>query len=535
MTSQAMTTVLDPMTPIHQALEAMGEASLAKLVFPEAPGTQAPLWVRRSDLWRMRDMGLSMVPVEAVGVPDLNEFTDIAHATPLRVERQQQLSHYFPRAFVAALYELQPLFREMSLEGYVVGGLIRDMFLRPDPFRAVPDVDIVVIGDAIATCQALADRSPNLTLEETFPQFGTAKLRYRGEIEMDVASSRHEVYPTCGALPVVDAMGVPLALDVQRRDFTINALVLAIHDLGTVLDHTQGLEDIAQFQLRALHPATFFEDPSRLLRAMKFAARYDMGLTPDTEQLIQSFMRYGAAYYKGGGDRIKAELKAFVCAEESDCKRYWLQQFAQMGWIRVVQMTGADWPFEALGQRWCQLSLQLDQWRGAVAKVTPMSMDLVWQLFLVPVFSVLPEAQREPAMDRLGLDRHRREAVHQAIALERGLVLTGIALDSPPSAIYDVMHCKPLASLIWASLMAAPATEVEGAHNLLDTTAVLLQALTRYQTRWRLVKPELNGDDLIALGVPEGEAVGQTLRRLTRARLDGQIRTREDEIAYIKR
>ena len=559
MLTQVVVPVFQASIPIADLLKQWGDDSVARLSDSQHHETDLPLWVRHQDLVQMMKMGLGSLPAEAVGVPDLEEFSDIINISPTQIDRQKQLSRYFPRFFVAALYELQPLFRELSIEGYVVGGLVRDMFLRPDPFREVPDVDIVVIGDAIAMCEVLAQRSTNLELGETYSQFGTAKLLYRGQVAMDIASSRHEIYPQSGALPIIDNMGVPLALDVLRRDFTLNALALSIHDLGTVLDYTDGLEDIAQYQLRALHPATFFEDPSRLLRAMKFAARYDLSLSQDTEHLIRNFMHWGAEHYKGGGERIKAELRAFLTAEESDCKRYWLSYFAKSGWARVIHMSSIDWPGGLLADQWSQLSDQLSLWQGPLGKITPMTEDLRWELFLVPLIGVLPVSQREQTMERLALKRQKREAIHQALTLQNRLVSKGVSVESPPSVIYDLMHNQPITSLVWACLMAAyplPKKEVAEASEtaqsskalLFDSalvpgtevklppeemTTVLLQALFRYEARWKHIKPELNGADLIELGVPEGEAVGQVLRQLTHARLDGKVRTRDEEVEFV--
>ena len=148
------------------------------------------------------------------------------------------------------------------------------------------DVDVTLEGDAIALADFLTEHSRNFRVMERYPEFGTAKVQYKDSLSFDFASTRRETYAHCGAMPMVVERGVPLMNDVIRRDFTVNTLAFSIHDLGQVLDYVNGLDDIQKRVLRVLHPVSFFEDPSRILRALKFCARFDLTLSPETERLM---------------------------------------------------------------------------------------------------------------------------------------------------------------------------------------------------------------------------------------------------------
>jgi tRNA nucleotidyltransferase (CCA-adding enzyme) len=158
---------------------------------------------------------------------------------------------------------------------YLVGGAVRDLLLG----RGRSDIDLVVEGDAAA----LASRLGADVVEHE--RFATAKVRLDGH-QIDIAAARAETYPHPGALPVVEpAAGIEA--DLGRRDFTINAMALTLGGKPRLIDPHGGRGDLEHGLLRVLHGGSFEDDPTRAIRAARYAARLGFGLEKETERLLR--------------------------------------------------------------------------------------------------------------------------------------------------------------------------------------------------------------------------------------------------------
>ena len=176
---------------------------------------------------------------------------------------------------------------------------MRDLLLG----RPRADLDVVVEGDA----GALARRLGGEILEHE--RFATAKAMLDGT-ELDLATSRGEAYPAPGALPEVRP--APLREDLARRDFTINAMAVPLQGKTVLIDPHGGREDLAAGRLRVLHPGSFVDDPTRALRAARYAARFDFTIEPRTETLLRA-----ADLSTVSEDRKRAELLRIAAEPEA--------------------------------------------------------------------------------------------------------------------------------------------------------------------------------------------------------------------------
>lgn len=177
---------------------------------------------------------------------------------------------------------------------YYVGGVVRDELLGRKSF----DVDIVFEGNAIEHCSQFGE------VVRVNPDFGTVRVNVGG-VEVDFASTRSETYPRAGHLPVVDKIGCSLKEDVLRRDFTVNALAKSVKT-GEIVDYTGGLADIEGKVLRVLHDQSFIDDPTRIIRALKFSVRFGFALEEKTRRLQEEYLaniNYDTCY-----KRIKKEV-----------------------------------------------------------------------------------------------------------------------------------------------------------------------------------------------------------------------------------
>jgi tRNA nucleotidyltransferase (CCA-adding enzyme) len=180
---------------------------------------------------------------------------------------------------------------------YLVGGAVRDLLLNLEPVN----LDFAVEGDAVELGRRLGGEI------RTHDRFATATVHADG-LELDLATARSESYPEPGALPEVRP--ATLTEDLARRDFTLNAMAVPLAGDPELIDPHGGLEDLERGVLRVLHDGSFTDDPTRALRAARYAARYGFELDPDTEKLLRE-----AGLATVSSDRVDAELRKLAAEE----------------------------------------------------------------------------------------------------------------------------------------------------------------------------------------------------------------------------
>jgi tRNA nucleotidyltransferase (CCA-adding enzyme) len=181
---------------------------------------------------------------------------------------------------------------------YLVGGVVRDLLLG----REVADLDVAIEGDA----EALMDL-PGFSLERE-ALFLTGRLE-QGDVKIDVVQARAENYPAPGALPEVRPASI--GEDLARRDFTLNALAFPLSGERHLIDPHAGLDDLRAGLLRVLHERSFVDDPTRALRAARYAARFGFELEPETERLLRD-----TDLSTVSEDRIDNELRRIAAEDD---------------------------------------------------------------------------------------------------------------------------------------------------------------------------------------------------------------------------
>ena len=180
-------------------------------------------------------------------------------------------------ALAAAYPELAEVAAAAPDPVYLVGGAVRDLIRG----QGRADIDLVVEGDPAALAAALG-AEPVVS----HSRFGTMKVDWNGE-EIDLAASRRERYARPGALPTVE-LGAPIRTDLARRDFTVNAMAIPLADPEDLLDPYDGQVDLRAGLLRVIHDRSFVDDPTRAIRAARYAARFDFELEAGTEALLRA-------------------------------------------------------------------------------------------------------------------------------------------------------------------------------------------------------------------------------------------------------
>jgi tRNA nucleotidyltransferase (CCA-adding enzyme) len=363
---------------------------------------------------------------------------------------------------------------------FIVGGTTRDLLLGLDPL----DLDVVVDGPLTGIVQALG---PPLRASD---QFETATVMLGG-LRCDLARSRSETYPRPGALPQVRP--APIDDDLRRRDFTVNAIALTISGgrAGALVSAPGALEDLDRGRLRVLHQLSFRDDPTRLLRMARYAARLRFAVDTSTYALVSEAVSLGALRTVAA-PRVGAELR--LLAAEPD-------PVAALTALAPYGLDAAIEPGFGLDGREptaSALALLGDGGdRGALA--------------LAVASLGIEHAGRADFLGRLGFDAARRELI--------------VAIAGTAARLAPRLRRARAASSVAAVVGGAPveAVALAGALGATDNARRWIEQL-------RFVTLSIGGGDLLAAGVPGGPAVGAGLRAALSAKLDGRVGDRAGEL-----
>lgn len=372
---------------------------------------------------------------------------------------------------------------------YLVGGAVRDLTLG----LAVTDLDLVVDGLAPAFSQRLADNLGGRAIIHS--RFGTASIIWetKSGARVDLVTARREVYPHPGGLPQV--FPGTIYDDLARRDFAVNAMAwpLTGDDSGLLAPHG-GAADLNQRLIRILHPASFIDDPTRLLRAARYEQRLGFQLERDTESRLRDAIAQGCINTVSG-DRLRHEV-ARIFAESQPGPP--LLRAAELGILSAIHPA---WGYADGLRQWAENG-------PAIVKETGLSNPSERLTWLAALAYPLSEGEGAGLIGRLNMPKSWAAVVRDTLALrEQERAIADRAL--PSSGLCNLL----------AGRSPAAVTAVVG----LTDSAAAGRALRRYLTELRQIVPALRGEDLLALGVPPGPPVGEVLAQLRAARQDGQV------------
>ncbi len=350
---------------------------------------------------------------------------------------------------------------------YVVGGAVRDLLLGRRPH----ELDFVVEGDAVAVARRAAERIGGRVT--AYERFGTATVAAPGAT-FDVTAARRERYPRPGALPEVE-LGASLREDLERRDFTVNAIALHLAD-GRLLSLPGAEEDLAARRLRVIHDGSFRDDPTRMLRLARYAARLGFEPDPDTDALVDPALLPTVT-----GSRLGAELRLLLREPQPAA----LLALERHGLGRAL-----------LGD---EFSVDPEVVTRAQALTPPDA-----RADLVALAATIPGAVG-PRLDHLAFPAAERDVVARAAA----------ASPLRPSADVD----------LWRLLRREPAEVVAVAGARGDAAPA-----RRWLDEVRHRRLAITGDDIVAAGL-SGPAVGEALDAATAAMLRGEAPGREEQLA----
>ena len=395
----------------------------------------------------------------------------------------------------------------LGVKAYAVGGFVRDLLLRRDNL----DIDIVIEGgDGIAFANEFAARR-GLKVRPHH-RFRTAVVVFPDGFKMDVATARLEYYERPGALPTVEESS--LKLDLYRRDFIINTLAVSLNPgkFGELIDFFGAQKDIKEKVIRVLHNLSFVEDPTRMLRAVRFSEKFGFKIGKHTLNLIKNSVRIDVFTHLSG-PRLLDELRN-ILEEEAAYKP--IRRLHELGLLGLIHRS-ILWDSER--EHFLERAVETLTWHQLLYM---KEMPERWLVLFLSLTDTLNEQEYEGLIARLLISGRKRCRVlgNRSDGL-RALGRLELGLVKKNSEIYDLFSATPLEIILY--LMAKAKGE--------ETR----RSLSTYITRLRETRPMLTGTDLKALGVEEGASIGEVLRELLKKRLDNELITKEDEVAFVKR
>lgn len=392
----------------------------------------------------------------------------------------------------------------LGMKAYLVGGVVRDLVMRGENL----DVDIVVEGDGIRFAETFAEEQGARV--RPHHKFGTAVMVFPDGFKIDIATARVEYYLKPAALPTVEYSS--LKQDLYRRDFSINTLAVRLSPagFGELIDFFGAQRDIKEKVLRVLHSLSFVEDPTRILRAMRFERRFGFTVSKHTLNLIRNAVRLDLV-----GRIPKPRLFNELCLI--------LQEEDPVGIFRRLSGLGLGPSLHpALTLDKAQLSL-LGETQEVLAWFSLLFLEEKvekWAVLFLALLDALPGADAKRFAKDLGARSRVREWVR--IGKDEGESVL-LRLTSTPSVSRKMIHdiLSPLPTEVILYLMAR------------SKHPDIKRYISLYFTQLKNVRIQVKGEDLLALGYRPGPRYKEIFDLLLEHKLAGELRSKEEEIALL--
>ena len=382
---------------------------------------------------------------------------------------------------------------DSGVEPYLVGGAVRDALLGQRP---TGDLDITLVGADAATFAQIA-RTVDGRISKS-SQFNTARLEV-GDRAVDLTMARAETYPQPGSLP--DVRPGTLIEDLARRDFSVNAMAVSLSEdcWGSLSDPHGGREDLRRGQIRTLHEGSFRDDATRILRAARYAARLSFDLDDSTRRSLEGSIRFLSTI---SAVRFRNELE-----------RIFLEALNASTTLRM-----------------------LDRW-GSLSAIHPAIRieSAVWHRFGQESWNLPPGSRVTVGFAVLGAGLRVSDAAGVAVRLGLGSLNGRVLAESADLAgrLRETSPAEMSNSQLAEMLDPYHRHAVDGC--ALASTGEVSERVGQYLDELRDMRPDLDGNDLVNMGVPHGPEVGRILRILRAAKLDGLVRTWDDECTMVMR
>ncbi len=452
--------------------------------------------VTRTDLLRLMKEEIIKMPRFANEKAEIAGFFKSRNVADLLKDR-------LPEYYFNLLKEIGVIADELELNAYVVGGFVRDLLMKNENF----DVDVVVEMDATILAKEFAKRKNGRIA--THDKFKTAVVILKDGTRVDFATARTEYYTMPASAPEVEASSIKN--DLFRRDFTINAMAIKINNksFGLLLDFYGGQRDIIDRKIRVLHNLSFIDDPSRGLRAIRFAVRYNFEIGPHTNKLLKHAIHL-RLFDKIVGNRLFLETK-YILSEEN-----YLEAIKMMTNYGIMKFYIDKFKLDDL-----KISIFENFERYLIWHSVQCDKHIEPYLVrLMILFSDLKLSEFQTVCDRFELSKDTKKDIvsgfgkskHIANKIKKSKSLKRSEI------FYLFEGLKEEYLLFTASLLGDEFEDL----------------IRDYMTEIRAVKLEIDGNDLKKIGIPPSKIYQDIFKQLTILKLDGIINNKDDELKKAK-
>lgn len=397
--------------------------------------------------------------------------------------------------YLSRLQTAARLATEKKVHLYVVGGFVRDFLLG----RPSGDLDLVVEGDAILLARALREElGGKLVAHE---KYMTATLKFSEHDKLDLASARREVYVRPAALPEVAQS--KLKADLYRRDFTINALALRLSDSleATVIDFFGGRQDLDTKKIRVLHNHSFLDDPTRILRAVRFEQRLGFSIEPHTSQLMRAALE-ADVFRMARPERLAEEIRLSMAEADP------VKVLTRLQKLRIFRALHPELKFEPKQQVRTERAIEFMR---SYPDLVPKH-----QRWLVPLNLI-----------------HMELSPRGVEELEERFGWSSFQWPCPVDELLRLLTRQdPRPSEVAAALDELPPVQIAVLSGLANHP-VFDERIDHYLKKTRGMSPLISGQDILAAGIPQGPEVAIWKKRAYQAQRDVEFQDRTGAMAWL--
>ncbi|MFA4989679.1 MAG: hypothetical protein WC576_02790 [Candidatus Omnitrophota bacterium] len=407
-----------------------------------------------------------------------------------------------PKEIRGLINKIRDIAAKRNTPAYLVGGLVRDLILGVKNL----DLDIVIEGDGIGLAQDFAGSlGVKITVHR---QFGTATVFVRPGLKVDFSSSRQEDYPCPAHLPLVK--GGSLRDDLNRRDFTLNAMAISLKD-GRLVDYFGGRNDLRHKVIRVLHPLSFMDDPTRIFRAVRFEQRYNFKIEPESLKLLKQAVRL-KMLERIHPHRTRDDL-ILILKEKNPVKEIRrIEKLAGFDFISTqLKITPKTYAFLKAIKR------EIGYFHKNYSARRPLD---TWVIYLMGLLEALDAKKIKKICAKFGLRKGEAKRLLSYKRSQSRLLRELSGASIAPARIFGLL--EPLS---YETILALRAKY---------NNPLFKRNSTDFLDIYNGMRISVSGKDLAGLGVLPGPRYQKIFTQVLKAKLNGQVRNKEEELALIK-
>jgi tRNA nucleotidyltransferase (CCA-adding enzyme) len=388
---------------------------------------------------------------------------------------------------------------------YLVGGFVRDLLLKAENL----DLDIVVEGDGISFASKLASASGGRIIRHQ--RFGTATVFLKPHLKIDISTARKEYYPSPAHLPVVSPGD--LRDDLYRRDFTINAMALEIgkQSSGELIDYFGGRRDLREGYIRILHEESFVDDPTRILRAVRFQQRYNFRIEPATLKKLKEALKL-KALEKVQPQRIRDDL-ILILKEKNP--------LGAVKRLKVLSGFSFIHPGLSVPEKTLLLLEKIGREICWFKKIHPQRRALDgWLIYFMGLLDSLSLNKAVAVCRKLALRKGEEKRVYASKKISRVFISKLAPKKLKPSQVFFLLEPQSYEVLIF----------LKAKYKRFGFQKMVAEFFKYYNG----TRIHTKGDDLRKLGITPGPGYQKLFLKVLKARLDGEVKTKDEELLLIR-